>query len=69
VSPVHKWKLYPTTGEVDIFGYEVGHCNGPVCEVCHFGGCHHCDPDIYEDDGCTVLDVSASEPPRELGTS
>jgi hypothetical protein len=68
VSPRHKWKL-DETGEVDDLAYDVGYCNGPVCEVCGFGGCEHCDPDIHEDDSCTVRDVTASEPPRQLGSS
>lgn len=36
----HVWRKY---GEyVDIFGYDIGFHNGPVCEVCGYGFCHHC---------------------------
>jgi len=41
----HVWKReddYPA--EVDIFGHESpdGFHNGPVCVVCGYGFCHHC---------------------------
>jgi len=44
----HFWKrddiIYPD-GYVgaDIFAYEGGqYCNGPKCETCGYGFCHHC---------------------------
>lgn len=38
----HKWVLNTYDNEVDIFGYEEGHHNGPKCELCGYGFCHHC---------------------------
>lgn len=37
----HVWMLNED-GNVDIFGYDVGDHNGPVCEKCGYGFCHHC---------------------------
>ena len=39
-SKGHKWKK--KDGRIDIFAYEDGYCNGPVCSVCGYGFCHHC---------------------------
>lgn len=37
-------------GNIDIFAYENGYHNGPVCEVCGKKFCHHCDPKCYEEE-------------------
>jgi hypothetical protein len=31
-------------GVVDQFAYEKGKCNGPVCTVCGYSPCWHCEP-------------------------
>jgi len=38
----HVWKKNDYDGGVDIFGFEIGRHNGPVCVVCGYGFCHHC---------------------------
>lgn len=38
----HTWKL-TTNGSIDIWGYcEGDYHNGPLCERCGYGYCHHC---------------------------
>lgn len=37
----HQW-IKNEDGEIDIFAYEVGSCNGPKCSICGYGYCHHC---------------------------
>lgn len=52
----HVWLTYEDTegpGDnneaIDIFaGVNHGYCNGPKCKVCGFTACHHCHPEIYE---------------------
>jgi hypothetical protein len=45
----HKFKM--EDGEIDIFAYEYGeYCNGPKCEVCGKGFCHHCNPECYDEE-------------------
>jgi len=41
----HVWKRYDhDESVVDIFGYESGeYHNGPVCTVCGYGFCQHCE--------------------------
>lgn len=41
----HQWKR--EDGDIDIFAYEAGHHNGPVCVRCGDGFCRHCEPDCY----------------------
>ena len=39
----HIWKTNDYDGSVDIFGFEAGkYHNGPICTVCGYGFCHHC---------------------------
>ena len=38
----HVWKKNEYDGKVDIFGYDGGHHNGPVCMKCGYAFCHHC---------------------------
>lgn len=33
-------------GNINIFRKNVGHHNGPECELCHETWCHHCQPDV-----------------------
>lgn len=37
----HDW-IKDKDGEIDIFAYESGYCNGPKCSVCGYEYCHHC---------------------------
>lgn len=34
-------------GDIDIFAVAYGYHNGPRCERCGEGFCHHCKPDCY----------------------
>lgn len=43
----HVWRT--EDGELDLFGYEHGHHNGPICENCGYGFCHHCQ-DLPDED-------------------
>jgi len=47
----HTWRKNER-GEIDIMAYNVGFHNGPVCEKCGYGFCHHCDE--IPDEECTV---------------
>lgn len=29
-------------GDIDIFAFSFGYCNGPECTVCHQSWCQHC---------------------------
>ena len=54
----HVWKKNEYDDNVDIFGYTYGeYCNGPVCIVCGYGFCHHCEDDIPQQD-CTGNKIS-----------
>lgn len=37
----HEWRK-DEDGHVDVFAYEVGFHNGPVCVKCGYYFCHHC---------------------------
>ena len=37
----HVWKT-DDAGGVDIFGFDGGTHNGPICVKCGYGFCHHC---------------------------
>ena len=50
--PHHKWRLEPG-GSIDVFAFESGHCNGPMCVRCGNYFCNHCNPECY-DDPCTA---------------
>lgn len=39
---LHSWCLNDM-GEIDLFAYESGFHNGPICEVCEFDFCEHCE--------------------------
>jgi len=43
----HKWET-DIEGNVNIFAFEHGYHNGPVCVKCGYGFCHHCkdEPEI-----------------------
>lgn len=52
----HVWRR--EDGVIDIFGYGRGIHNGPICEVCGYGFCHHCQslPD-FKCDGVESLTI------------
>lgn len=35
---------------VDIFAFDGGYCNGPLCLDCGRTGCHHCHPEMYDEE-------------------
>jgi hypothetical protein len=37
-------------GEVDVWRIESDYHNGPQCMRCGWGACHHCSPEIYDED-------------------
>lgn len=41
-------------GEIDEFAFEMGYCNGPICEICGYSFCKHCEPNGYDDKECVV---------------
>lgn len=47
----HTWKK-EEDGEIDEFAFMGEICNGPVCEVCGYSFCKHCNPDGYKDTNC-----------------
>ena len=47
----HSW-CKDESGDIDVFGYSEGFCNGPKCEICNWTFCHHCNPRGYEDEDC-----------------
>lgn len=44
----HLWKR-DENGEIDVWAYEEGYCNGPVCTRCHHSECMHCNPEWATD--------------------
>ena len=48
---------------IDIFGYESGYHNGPVCVFCHMGFCHHCDT-AHETAACSQAPIVVHEKPK-----
>jgi len=55
----HKLKRYEDDGEVDIFAYESGFCNGPKCVLCGESWCHHCGGRIIRCTGITESSQSS----------
>lgn len=47
----HEWEK-DDDGSVDEFAFDWGYHNGPVCEICGFSFCEHCNPDSWDDNGC-----------------
>ena len=47
----HEW-IKKGNGEVDDFAASSGFCNGPMCRLCGFSFCQHCEPEGYEDENC-----------------
>lgn len=47
----HKWKK-DHNGEIDMWAWELGFHNGPVCEVCGRTVCENCAPDWMNLDDC-----------------
>lgn len=47
----HTWKL-DEYGNIDDFAYDNDTHNGPSCVKCNYSGCHHCEPEMYDDTSC-----------------
>lgn len=46
-----EFKDTPYADEIDIFAYEAdSFCNGPLCLTCGRTGCHHCNPQMYDEE-------------------
>jgi hypothetical protein len=48
----HLWKRN-NNGEIDLWAFSVGYCNGPVCTRCWHSECEHCNED-WDDDECVI---------------
>ena len=59
----HVW-LKNEDGSVDIFGIAYGYHNGPICELCDYGFCHHCQ-DLPSVD-CPYTTTAANLNPNDL---
>ena len=46
----HDWRL-DHSGQIEMFAWEYGYHNGPVCERCWASPCVSCEPD-WESDEC-----------------
>jgi hypothetical protein len=44
----HLWKRN-NNGEIDLWAFSVGYCNGPVCTRCWHSECEHCNEDWETD--------------------
>lgn len=44
----HLWKR-DKNGEIDLWAFSVGYCNGPVCTRCWHSECEHCNEDWETD--------------------
>lgn len=54
----HKW-IRDEKGDIDVWQFEEGeYHNGPRCEVCNFGFCHHCYTAGYDTECDTDADLS-----------
>lgn len=42
----HLWKRDFNVGGVDIFAYETGYHNGPICVLCGYSFCRHCNNNV-----------------------
>lgn len=49
----HLWEK-TRNGEIDVFAFEVGYHNGPVCKRCGYSFCIHCNPDGFNAEPCVV---------------
>jgi len=48
----HQWKKNER-GEVDVLAFEYDdYHNGPRCELCGFGECELCHPEVWDDTSC-----------------
>lgn len=44
----HLWRR-DKNGEIDLWAFELGYCNGPVCTRCWHSECEHCNEDWETD--------------------
>ena len=61
----HAWRK--EDGEIDIFGYSAGTCNGPICDACGYSFCWHCQESPGIDCPGTVYELSSEA--REKGAA
>lgn len=47
----HQWRTNED-GSIDIFGYDAGLHNGPICVLCGYSFCHHCSDGVAKQE-CT----------------
>jgi hypothetical protein len=50
----HLWQR-DKNGEIDIWAFEAGYCNGPVCARCWHSECVHCNEDWETDPVCNCV--------------
>lgn len=55
-KPIHIHEEYPEhlwqrdkNGEIDLWAFEAGYCNGPMCTRCYHVECEHCNEDWETD--------------------
>ena len=61
-KPIHIHEEYPEhlwgrdkDGKVDLWAFEEGYCNGPVCTRCYHSECIHCNEDWETDPVCDCV--------------
>lgn len=50
----HLWRR-DESGNIDVWAFEEGYCNGPVCTRCHHSECVHCNEDWETDPVCDCV--------------
>lgn len=40
----HLWRR-DKSGKIDLWAFDYGYCNGPVCTRCWYSECEHCNPE------------------------
>jgi hypothetical protein len=58
----HIWERC-ADGDIDIFAFDEGHHNGPVCSSCGYSFCHHCQEDPSIDCPGVPLEAEGKEKP------
>ena len=64
----HLWKR-DKNGEIDLWAFSVGYCNGPVCIRCGHSECEHCNEDWKTDptEPCVVNKYICPTCGKEIG--
>ena len=50
----HLWQR-DNNGKIDLWAFESGYCNGPVCTRCYHSECVHCNEDWENDPVCDCV--------------